>query len=99
MRPAAITKPPLKSSEVPPRGASEFYIVKYLHVAFALARFVLIAAIMPFAVGWRTPLFAGWRYSALAALIILPLILIAFEFWMLRGTRKASRALPRVLRF
>ena len=73
--------------------------MKYLNVAFALARFALIAAMMPLAIGWRTPLFASWRYAALAALIVLPLILIAFEFRMLRGTRDASRAAPRALRF
>jgi beta-N-acetylhexosaminidase len=73
--------------------------VKFLNVAFALARFALIAAMMPLAIGWRTPLFASWRYTALAVLIILPLILIAFEFWMLRRTQKASSAAPRVLRF
>ncbi|MGZ5841954.1 MAG: glycoside hydrolase family 3 N-terminal domain-containing protein [Xanthobacteraceae bacterium] len=69
--------------------------MKFLNVAFALARFILIAAMMPFAIGWRTPLFASSRYIALAALIILPLILIAFEFWMLRGTKapQSSRSL------
>src|SRR5436305_12332368 len=50
---------------------------------------------MPFAVGWRTPLFASWRYTALVALLVLPLILIAFEAWMLRGRKapQSSRAL------
>jgi beta-N-acetylhexosaminidase len=71
--------------------------VKFLNVAFALARFVLIAAMMPLAIGWRTPLFASWRYTALAALIILPLVLIAFEFWMLRRTMAPQSS--RVLRF
>jgi beta-N-acetylhexosaminidase len=73
--------------------------VKFLNVAFALARFALIAAMMPLAIGWRTPLFASWRYTALALLIILPLILVAFEFWMLRRTRNASSTAPRRLRF
>jgi beta-N-acetylhexosaminidase len=71
--------------------------VKFLNVAFALARFALIAAMMPLAIGWRTPLFASWRYTALAALIILPLILMAFEFWMLRRTKAPQNS--RVLRF
>ena len=40
--------------------------MNYLNVAFALARLILIAcACMPFAIGWRTPLFAGWRITAL----------------------------------
>ena len=72
--------------------------MKYLNVAFAFARFVLIAAMIPFAIGWRTPLFASWRYIALAVLIILPLILIAFEFLMLRRS-KAPHSSPRALRF
>jgi beta-N-acetylhexosaminidase len=72
--------------------------VKFLNVAFALARFALVAALMPLAIGWRTPFFASWRYTALAALIILPLTLIAFEFWMLRRTRRSSGAAPRGLR-
>ena len=66
--------------------------MKFLNVAFALARFVLIAALMPLAIGWRTPLFSSWRYAALAMLIILPSISIAFEFWMLRGTKAPQAA-------
>jgi beta-N-acetylhexosaminidase len=68
--------------------------VKYLNVAFVLARITLILGIMPFAIGWRTPLFAGWRYTALAVLLALPAILIAFEIWWLR--RNSAR--PRSLR-
>ena len=71
--------------------------MKFLNVAFALARFVLIAALMPLAIGWRTPLFSSWRYAALAMLIILPSISIAFEFWMLRGTKAPQGS--RLLRF
>jgi len=73
--------------------------VKYLNVAFALARLTLIGALMPFAIGWRTPLFAGWRLTALIVLIALPLAVIAFELWTLRTTQSASRAAPRALRF
>src|SRR5438309_814159 len=54
---------------------------------------------MPFAIGWRTPLFASWRYTALAALIVLPLILAAFEFWMLRRAQDPSGAAPGGPRF
>src|SRR5215207_2908661 len=50
---------------------------------------------MPFAIGWRTPLFAGWRYTALAVLIALPALLIAFEIWTLRRMRHTR--VPRVL--
>jgi beta-N-acetylhexosaminidase len=73
--------------------------VKLLIFAFTVARFALIAAILPLAIGWRSPLFASWRYTALAVLIILPLILIAFEAWTLRRTRRASGTAPRALRF
>src|SRR5438552_6591291 len=52
---------------------------------------------MPLAIGWRTPLFSSWRYAALAMLIILPSISIAFEFWMLRGTKAPQGS--RLLRF
>ncbi len=66
----------------------------YLNVAFVLARITLILGILPFAIGWRTPLFAGWRYVALAVLLALPAILIAFEIWWLRR----NSASPRYLR-
>jgi beta-N-acetylhexosaminidase len=68
--------------------------VKYLNVAFVLARIALILAVMPFSIGWRTPLFAGWRYMVLAILLALPAILVAFEIWWLRRNRSA----PRILR-
>jgi beta-N-acetylhexosaminidase len=55
--------------------------------AFALARLALIAALLPFAIGWRTPLFASWRIVALVALLAIPLLLIAFEVWTLRRSR------------
>jgi hypothetical protein len=69
--------------------------VKYLNLAFVLARLALIGTLMPFAIGWRTPLFAGWRLTALFVLTVLPLIVIAFEIWLLRRT---SRHGPRALR-
>ena len=63
-----------------------------LDLALIVARIVLIAALLPFAIGWRTPLFASWRYLALAVLLVLPLALIAAEIWTLRTrTRRALR--------
>jgi beta-N-acetylhexosaminidase len=66
-----------------------------LDLALIAVRIALILAIMPFAVGWRTPLFAGWRYTALAILIALPALLIAFEIRTLRRVRHAR--FPRIL--
>jgi beta-N-acetylhexosaminidase len=67
--------------------------VTYLNVAFVLARITLVLGMLPFAIGWRTPLFAGWRYTALAVLLALPAILIAFEIWWLRRSTSGSRTL------
>jgi beta-N-acetylhexosaminidase len=61
--------------------------LRYLSAAFAFTRLFLIFAVLPFAIGWRTPLFAGWRYTALAVLIALPLLIVALEIWSLRRTR------------
>jgi len=63
-----------------------------LDLALITVRIVLVAALLPFAIGWRTPLFAGWRYLALAVLLALPLALIAAEIRTLRRAA-ASRAL------
>jgi beta-N-acetylhexosaminidase len=67
--------------------------LKYINFAFVFARIALILSVLPFAIGWRTPLFASWRYTALVALLVLPLLLIAIEIWMLRRTRTTSRAM------
>ena len=43
--------------------------------ALIVARIVLyLLALLPFAIGWRTPLFASWRYAALVVLLALPLV-------------------------
>jgi beta-N-acetylhexosaminidase len=63
-----------------------------LDLALIAARIALTAALLPFAIGWRTPLFASWRTVALAVLLALPLALIAAEIWTLRRTR-SRRAL------
>jgi len=60
-------------------------------LALIAGRIALILALLPFAIGWRTPLFAGWRYAVLAILIALPLLLIALEIRSLRD-RARSRA-------
>ena len=66
--------------------------MKYSSVALALIRIALISCILPFAVGWRTPLFASWRIVALVVLFALPLALIAIEIAALRRVER-SRAI------
>ncbi|MEJ0078496.1 MAG: glycoside hydrolase family 3 N-terminal domain-containing protein [Alphaproteobacteria bacterium] len=56
----------------------------YLNAAFILARIALIAAMLPLAIGWRTPLLTTWRPLALAALLIASAIVIAIDIWTLR---------------
>jgi beta-N-acetylhexosaminidase len=68
-------------------------ISRPVDIALAVVRIVLILCMLPFAIGWRTPLFAGWRYTALAVLIIAPLLLIAIEIWTLRRARHGGRAI------
>jgi beta-N-acetylhexosaminidase len=66
-----------------------------LDLALIALRIALILALLPFAIGWRTPLFASWRHAALAVLIVLPASLIAFEVWTLRRVRDLRW--PRIL--
>jgi len=66
--------------------------VKYLNVAFALARISAVCALLPLVIGWRTPFLAGWRYTALAGLLIILAVVAAYEIWTLR------RGGPRPLR-
>ena len=61
-----------------------------LDLALAILRVALIAAILPLAIGWRTPLLASWRTVALVGLLALPLLLVAIEIWTLR--RAQTRA-------
>ena len=62
-----------------------------LDLALVVLRIALVAAILPLAIGWRTPFFASWRIVALNVLLTLPLLLIAVEVWTLRRAR--ARAL------
>jgi beta-N-acetylhexosaminidase len=63
--------------------------LKYSSVALALLRITLISCVLPFAVGWRTPLFASSRTVALVVLLALPLVLIAIEIMTLRRTERS----------
>ena len=56
----------------------------YLNAAFILARIALVAALLPLAIGWRTPLMTTWRPIALVALLAVPLIIVAIDIWTLR---------------
>jgi beta-N-acetylhexosaminidase len=66
--------------------------LKYLNVALTFLRILLIVCLMPLAIGWRTPFFAGWRMTALFLLLTLPLAVIAMEVWTFRR-HKGFRAL------
>ena len=65
----------------------------YLHAAFILARIALVAALLPLAIGWRTPLLTTWRPIALVALLAVPLIIIAIDLWTLRRVWSRSTLL------
>ncbi len=65
-----------------------------LDLALAVLRIAVIVAILPLAIGWRTPLLASWRSVALVALLALPVLLLAIEAWTLRRAR--TRALRLV---
>jgi len=55
------------------------------HVAWGLlvVRLAIAIALLPFAIDWRSPLLTGLRPAALAALIVVPLLLIAIDGWAL----------------
>jgi beta-N-acetylhexosaminidase len=78
-------------------GSQALRIPVKLDLALITLRIVLVAALLPFAIGWRTPLFASWRYVALAILLALPVALIAAEIWTLRraSSSRALRAMSR----
>jgi beta-N-acetylhexosaminidase len=67
------------------------------HVALSLlvVRLAIIIALLPFAIDWRSPLLTGLRPAALAALIVVPLLLIAIDGRALRRLKhtRARRAL------
>ena len=65
----------------------------YLHATFILARIALIAALLPLAIGWRTPLLTTWRPIALAALLAVPVAVIAIDLWTLRRVWSRSTLL------
>ena len=62
-----------------------------LDLALIAVRIAAILAVMPFAIGWRTPLFASWRITALVVLLAVPLLLILAETWTLRRVWSVSR--------
>lgn len=72
--------------------------MRYFNLTFVLARIALLAAIIPLAIGWRTPLLAGWRYTALAALIVVPLLLIALDVLLIRRGRAPQDVFARATR-
>ncbi len=63
------------------------------HLALAAARLAIVLALLPVAFDWRSTTFASIRPFALAALIALPLLLIAIEGWLWRSGKANARAL------
>jgi beta-N-acetylhexosaminidase len=63
--------------------------------ALLLLRLAIAIALLPFAFDWRSPLLASARPLALAALVVLPLLLIAIDGWTLSVAQlnRARRAL------
>jgi hypothetical protein len=55
-------------------------------LGFVAARLGIAVALLPFAIDWRSPLLAGLRPVALAALIAGSLLLIAIDAWMISAT-------------
>jgi beta-N-acetylhexosaminidase len=49
-----------------------------------IVRLAIAVALLPLAIGWRSPLLAGHRPLALFVLIVVPLLLIAIDAWTLR---------------
>jgi beta-N-acetylhexosaminidase len=57
-------------------------------LASAIVKFVAAAFLLPFALDWRSPLFASVRPSVLALLIIVPLALVVAGILAFRHSRK-----------
>jgi beta-N-acetylhexosaminidase len=53
-------------------------------LGLTVVRLAIAVALLPFAIGWRSPLLAGHRPLALFVLIAVPLLLIVIDAWMLR---------------
>jgi beta-N-acetylhexosaminidase len=53
-------------------------------LGLAVVRLVIAVALLPLAIGWRSPLLASHRPLALFVLIAVPLLLIAIDAWTLR---------------
>jgi beta-N-acetylhexosaminidase len=59
---------------------------QHIALGFVAARLGIAVALLPFAIDWRSPLLAGLRPAALAALIAGSLLLIAIDAWIIRTT-------------
>ena len=56
-----------------------------------VVRLAIAIALLPFAIDWRSPLLAGHRPAALAALVVVPLLLIAIDGRVLRRPKSGVR--------
>jgi beta-N-acetylhexosaminidase len=72
--------------------------VSALKLAFDLLRVAVLAALLPFALGWRTPSLANVRPWVFSALLLCALLALAFEvlLWRWRPPRTRVRRLPGV---
>jgi beta-N-acetylhexosaminidase len=61
---------------------------RHVTLSLLVVRLAIAVALLPFAIDWRSPLLAGYRPAALAALIALPLLLIAIDGRMLRSVKQ-----------
>jgi beta-N-acetylhexosaminidase len=58
---------------------------------FAVARLGFIAALLPYALDWRSPMFASVRLWALCGFILCPLAIGLLEIWLLSTNRAGAR--------
>src|SRR5262245_50536580 len=69
-------------------------IVKFI---FAAARFAVAAALLPYALDWRSPYLTTIRPWAFLILVAVPLALAAGEIWLWRSARRTRWRILAVL--
>jgi beta-N-acetylhexosaminidase len=62
-----------------------------MSLLFTVVRFGLIAALLWYALDWRSPFFSSIRAWALAGLTLIPLAIALGEIWLLRSGRAGTR--------
>src|SRR5262245_41994206 len=69
-------------------------VVKFI---FAAARFAVAAALLPYALDWRSPFLTTIRPWAFLILVAVPLALAAGEIWLWRSARRTRWRIPALL--